>query len=359
VHASQPVDGGTAAVVRTLAAAGVAAGDEVTVACPVGPLATWAAAVGARWVPLAMERAPGPADYQSFRRLRGIVADSDVVHLHSSKAGALGRLLRPNPTAHRPRVVFTPHAWSWYSGGPASSLVYRRFEQFAARRADVITVVSRDEQRDGEAVLGDRAKLVLIPNGVDLDRFRALGEVAARADSPLLVQVGRLSRQKGQDRSIRAVAALADVSTRLRLVGDGPLRGELEALAAELGVSHRVEFVGEADPRPHVRAADLVVLPSRWEGLSLVLLESMAMGAAIIGTECGGSDVLGGVGVVVTNSSEEACVAELAVAVDQLLSDPSRRAAMGDGAERRVLAEYTEQRMIERYREVWDGAPMG
>lgn len=97
-----------------LVAAGVAAGLDVTVACPeVGDLAGSVVGAGARWERLEMGREPGPSDLRSVAWLRRRLPGFDVVHLHSSKAGAVGRLaLASLPASRQPPCVFTPHGWS-------------------------------------------------------------------------------------------------------------------------------------------------------------------------------------------------------------------------------------------------------
>jgi glycosyltransferase involved in cell wall biosynthesis len=172
-----------------------------------------------------------------------------------------------------------------------------------------------------------------IPNGVDRDRFSPIGDRADRTDEgPLIVCVGRLSEQKGQDVAIRALALLADRSARLRLVGDESGHGErarLGALATSLGVSDRVEWRGGVEATaPEYRAADVVVAPSRWDGLSLALLEAMACGAAIVASEVNGSESLGAAGLVVPPDDPES----LAEAVAGLLGSGAERARLGRAA---------------------------
>jgi glycosyltransferase involved in cell wall biosynthesis len=323
------------------------------VMCPSGEyLATWATEAGATWIELGLSRAPSVRDLVACARVRSVLRSADVVHLHSSKASAVGRLAAMTLGRARPRVVFTPHGWSWYVGGPWAA-VYRRFEQLAGRWADVVTVVSADELQAGRAVLGPSVELVLIENGVDTDRFSPGGTSAQRSADPLIVHVGRLSVQKGQDRSIRALAALPDASARLRLVGDGPDRVALGDLVADLGLSHRVEFAGSVDPRPHLRCADVVALPSRWEGMSLVLLESMAVGAAIISSTCGGSDALAGCGLLVPHDDDERAIAGLIRHLTRLLSEPSERAILQQRARLRAIEMYSLDEVLRKYREIW------
>jgi glycosyltransferase involved in cell wall biosynthesis len=299
-----------------------------------------------------MSRAPSPADLSAVRAVRPLLAAAVVAHLHSSKAGAIGRLAAWTLRSARPRVLFTPHGWSWYVGGRLAP-AYRHFERWAARVTDVVTVVSAGELQDGRDVLGARARIEVVRNGVDLDAFTPHGPTAPRQAAPLVVQVGRLSRQKGQDRSVRALAACQNRSVRLRFVGDGPDAALITALAAQLGVADRVEFVGSVDPRPHLRAADVVALPSRWEGMSLVLLEAMAVGKPIVAADCSGSDALAHAGVLIEHRSDERAVPELGAAVHRLLADVGARAELGRTARIRAEQRFSLTGTIAQYRSLW------
>ncbi len=359
LHVSQPTSEGTATVVRSLAGWGVAEGHDVTVCCPAeGPLRGWVEGYGATWVDLPMGRAPSPRDLGHVLRLRHLVAASDLVHLHSSKAGAVGRLA-VRLTRDPPPVVFVPHGWSWLLGGRQGQ-VYRLFERSFAGACDRIVAVSRDEQQEGLRTLGAARPVVLIENGVDADAFGPEGETAERATAPLLVLVGRLSRQKGQDLAIRALARLAATDARLRLVGSGPDRDALAALAADLGVADRVELVGQAAPAPHLRAADVVVAPSRWEGLALALLEAMATGATVVASDRGSSVALGDAGVVLPVEDEDRFVELLVEHLDRLLAEPDERSALGAAARARAVASYSLERTRESWVRMWhDLAPAG
>jgi len=336
---SQPTIGGTAVHVRELAAAAVRAGWNVSVACPRdGRLSGWAVEAGARWIELPMTRHPGWSDVRARRRLGRLMRGFDVVHLHSSKAGALGRLGGLGPLgglgrrrSSSERVVFTPHAWSWNVGGPLAPL-YRWVERRLASAADVIVAVSDEEADVGRRILGRRADHVrAIPNGVDLDHFRP--ERRDRAATPVVLCVGRLSRQKGQDVLVRALAKMR-TPARLRLVGEDDERALVDSLAKSLGVEARVDVVGPvADTGPEYRNADVVVVPSRWDGLSLVLLEAMASGAAIVATRVAGAAALEGAGVIVPPEDPAA----MADAIDELLADTTRCHELGGQA--RAVAE--------------------
>lgn len=352
LHVSQPTDGGCALAVKVLAEAGTRAGHAVTVACPRhSDLPGWITDVGARWHPLPMVRQPTLADISAVLRMRRLFAAADVVHLHSSKAGALGRLALRSLGKRAPASCFTPHGWSWLVGGPMAP-VYRTYERLAAAWTDVIVAVSDEEAAAGRGVLPPGlARVTVIPNGVDTERFCVEGPRASRSAQPLIVCAGRLTVQKGQDLAVRALALLGTAGARLRLVGEGPDTATLRQLATALGVADRVEFTGHCDPRPHLRAADVVLVPSRWEGLSFVLLEAMACGKAVVATAAAGSGVVGDAGIVAPPDSGPA---GLAAALDEVLADEPIRRRYGERARARVCEHFAAPRMLAAYLDLWE-----
>jgi glycosyltransferase involved in cell wall biosynthesis len=337
---------------RQLAEAGVRAGGDVVVACPPGGyLGQWAQEAGARWQPMRLSRGADPRDLPSLPRLASVAAGSDVLHLHSSTAGALGRLaLLLVPPRRRPACVFTPHAWSWWAGGPGAG-AYRLFERRTAGIADAIVAVSPDAAEIGRPVLGSRSdRIRVIPNGVDVDHFSPHGPAADRdPDLPLVVCVGRLTAVKGFDLAIRAIADLGR-PVRLRIVGEGPDEAALRRLAERLGVAGVVELAGyRGDPVEQYRAADVVLVPSRRDASSLVLLEAMAVGRPIVATRVCGASALEGAGVLV--DAED--VSALASALGDLLDAPDRGAALAAAARRRACADYDIRASLAATLELW------
>ena len=248
----------------------------------------------------------------------------------------------------------TPHYWSWLVGGRLEGF-YRSIERLLARRCDAIVAVSEGEEVEGRSVLGQEARLMLIPNGVDREHFSPEGVSAERdADHPLIVCVGRLSEQKGQDIAIRALALLSDRTSRLRLVGAESTPGhrkELEELATSLGVADRIEWRGHVDDTaPEYRAAHVVIAPSRWEGMSLASLEALSCGSAMVVTDVSGSEALGAAAVIVPREDPGA----IARAIDGLMRDPAKR-------EKLQLAARTQSRpydvsvTMRRNLELWTG----
>jgi glycosyltransferase involved in cell wall biosynthesis len=211
---------------------------------------------------------------------------------------------------------------------------------------------------------GITGRWTVIPNGIDPERFHPAPADDVRAGlaplaglpakSPLAVCVGRLCRQKGQDVLLRAwhtvVRTVPDA--RLVLVGDGPDRDRLRAAAPA-----SVVFAGAvADASPWYQAADLVVLPSRWEGMALAPLEAMACGRPVVVTDVDGAreslpSAFAARCLVPPEDSEA-----LAAAVGALLLDPPLRASLGDRGRRHVLSlhdvRHTARAVADVYRDL-------
>lgn len=278
---------------------------------------------------IGLDLALGPRAPRATRALHRAIAASRVVHLHSSRAALLGRVANLGP--RRP-VVFTPHGWSWHVASPTVRNSFVAVERTLARQVSVLHALSTTEADEARRLLrlGD-GRVELIPNGVDLDRFAPPPPGTERRPGPLrLLVVGRLCRQKGQDLLLDALARLAPLEpVELTFAGDGPAEQELRARAAVLPASITVTFLGAvADPAPHYRDADLVVLPSRWEGQSLALLEAIASGAATVATSASGTEQVPGV------ASCDATAASIASVVGAHLRDHRARQLLAADARR-------------------------
>ncbi|MCX8114122.1 MAG: glycosyltransferase, partial [Burkholderiaceae bacterium] len=171
----------------------------------------------------------------------------------------------------------------------------RRLIRWASARANASIAVCQALSDELERLGADPARLIVLRNGVDLERFRPLDRAACRerlgiAPGPTLLSVGYLIERKGHHLVIEALARLPNF--QLLIVGTGPERAALESLAASLGVSERVRFVG-AVPQPELAAyysaADVLVLASSREGWANVLLEAMACGTPVVATRIWGT----------------------------------------------------------------------
>ncbi|HMB03212.1 MAG TPA: glycosyltransferase family 4 protein [Isosphaeraceae bacterium] len=305
-------------------------------------------------------------DLRGLRALTSFLktAGYDVVQTHTSKAGMIGRL-----AAHRagvPRIIHTVHGFAFHEESAAvARWAYSRLERLAARWCDRIVTVSA-YHRDWALRLGigSPSQIVAIPNGVSPDRVRAVTprEVTRRSwgltkQDCAIVTTGRLAPQKGLEYLLRSIPLLtARMGRRFRIIlaGDGPLRKDLQEQARELGGTDSVVLLGfQPQLGDLLAAADLVVLPSLWEGLSIALLEAMAAGKPIVTTLIGSNREATGEGeaalLVPTKSPES-----LAEAILRLASDTPLAGSLGRRARERYEALYTDRRMEEAYRNIYN-----
>ncbi len=302
------------------------------------------------------------------------VAPTLPVWLARSKADLLV-LHEPNPMALAAYYLVRPRSplVVWYHSEvirPAWQyrLCYAPLLEFALRRAARIVVAS-PPMLDVPALAAHRAKCVVIPYGLDVQRYEPTARVSSAADSvrkkagvPIFLFVGRLVGYKGLDVLLRALPGL---EARVIVVGDGPRRSSLQALASELEVSDRVRFVGQVGDEELLawyHACDALVLPSvsRQEAFGMVQLEAMLCGRPIVSTDLD-------TGVSWVNEHERTGlvvpprdVGALHNALARLVSDPALGQRLGTEARARVLARFTSDAMcgatFSLYREVWGTA---
>jgi len=323
------MDGGVARHVVSLVEALPRDRFTVDVACPRGSL-TWASLEGAPGIELhaiGAHRRPAPGDVRSWLALLPLAGRADVVHVHSSKAGFLGRLASL-ARGKRRACVFTPHGWSFWAADGAEGRLYVGLERVAAGWCGAIVALSQDERAAGlEQGVGRPEQYRVIPNGVDLARF-ALPREPVRGR---ILMVGRLAPPKRPDLALRALArARARVpQAELWIVGDGPLGAGAERLAGELGVAEAVRFLGHRDDVPELLAsAECALLASDYEGCPLAVVEAMAAGVGVAATDAGGTGELvrpGKTGAL----SEKDDAEGLARALEQVLANPVELGAAG------------------------------
>jgi glycosyltransferase involved in cell wall biosynthesis len=190
---------------------------------------------------------------------------------------------------------------------------------------------------------------------VPIEPLTAERIAAARAalnwqpDERVILYAGRLLMVKGVDLLIRAFAALAPQfpTARLVLVGDGADGDRFRRLASETGAAGRVDFCGyTTDPSTYFDACDVFALASRSETFGFVLLEAMIRGKPVVATRVGAvPEVTTGDSVLLVPQDDPRAIAE---ALTALLNDPRRRSALGERGRRRVAEQFSEERMVER-----------
>lgn len=286
----------------------------------------------------------------------------DIIHTHTSKAGFVGRIAAR--LAGVPIIIHTVHGFAFHEESNFIEVkLFSFLEKIAGYFCDKIVTVSEFHRKWAlKLKIANEDKIVSIPNGIAKDRVIPKRkrevireELKLSEDDFIILTTGRLAPQKGIEYLIRAVPLLISKieSFKLLIVGEGPLRDYLEDLVRELKIVQYVYFLGfRRDVGDLLNIADVVVLPSLWEGLSIALLEAMAASKPIITTSIGSNiEVLedGVAGILVPSKNVE----RLAEAILKLYEDKDFRKKIALAGYNRYRDCYTEERMLDKYMELY------
>jgi glycosyltransferase involved in cell wall biosynthesis len=287
----------------------------------------------------------------------------DVVHTHTSKGGILGRTAAR--LARVPVVIHTVHGFAFHeSSSRTSTAFYATLERAAARLSDrVITVSDYHRLWALRLHIASPERIVTIHNGVSRSRLgvsrnrsEVRDDLGLDSDAVVIVAIGRLAPQKGLETLLRALPDIRrrDPRVLVVLVGEGPLRGELETYVRGAGLTPFVRFLGfRTDIGDILNASDVVAAPSLWEGLSISVLEAMAMAKAIVTTNIGSNLELveDGVSGILVPPGRSGPFAE---SILRLTADPGLAGRFGEAARERFERGFTEQVMKESLWNLYD-----
>jgi glycosyltransferase involved in cell wall biosynthesis len=332
-----------------------------------GPLTDRAAAAGMKVVLLPSLVAPlSPRDdLTALRELTDLCRAGryDVVHTHSAKAGALGRI-----AAHRaevPRIVHTYHGFPFHEfQNPLRKAAYIGIERRLARITDAVLAigsgVATEALRRGLArpstlrTIAPVVEAVTVPRTPE-SRAAARAELGINDSVPVVGTVGRLDYQKAPEHLIAAMAALRHKDAIAVWVGSGPGLADAQELARRTGVADRFVFVGErADVANLLPAFDVFAMASRYEGLPCAVVEAMRCGVPVVATAVNSVPDLvvpGESGVLVPPGRPAA----LAAAIDGILDDPPAAARMAGQAKLLAGSNFDSERLAEVLDQVYTG----
>lgn len=274
---------------------------------------------------------------QAIRRI-----EPDVVHLHSTFAGAV---LRPMLAArsNRPKVVYCPHGWAFsMEASNLKRFLFAEYERLLTGRTDLVVVNSDSEKRLGAHYRIDPRRMLTVKNGISSAVPRP-----ARPDTdprrPIQAAfIGRFDRQKGLDLLLDAVDALPEEALHLHLVGKGDVYGEGGPERLRRGNITAHGWLSRPEVFALLGRMDVVVMPSRWEAQGLVAVEAMRSGLPVIASDRGGLPevVRDGIDGFIFDLDDPEALPTLLASLDR-----GRLREMGENARLRYESEFTAEKM--------------
>lgn len=277
----------------------------------------------------------------------------DIIHLHSSKAGTLGRLAARDLSVP---VIFTAHGWAFTEGvSPVRRALYICIEKALARlSAHIITVSEYDRALAIKAGVGNEALITTIHNGI-ADDCREIG-IKSNEGPVRLIMVARFDTPKRQRDLLLALSKLPSQDWTAEFVGSGPTLAKAREFAREQQLLDRVIFSGACDDVPdRLQNAHVFVLVSDWEGLPLSILEAMRAKLPVIASKVGGvpeAVMDGETGLLVDRGDTHS----LAIAIKRLITQPGMRESMGMAGRTRFDTEFTFQTMMAKTLSIYNSA---
>jgi len=344
----RPVEGGIKQHLLTLLAGLDRNRFDPVLICPPGSLAEEAARQGCTVISLELSGPVHPIrDLVAAVQLRRILRRlrPDILHLHSAKAGLVGRLALLG--SRRPVVLLTVHSFVFDERvGARMRALTSCIERFLLRFTDRILAVSRALKDDLVTEMGLPAdRITILYNGID---FAAIAPPQRQAGSGYHVgAIARLAPQKGVDDFIRAAAIVRRrfPAARFTIAGDGPLRGELEALADNLGIADAVTFLGFYSDIPTLlNRFDVFALTSTREAFGITVVEALACETPVVATNVGGiSEIIDETtGLLATPRNPE----DIAAKICQLLTDPQLARRLARAGSSSVRERFGNDRML-------------
>lgn len=286
-------------------------------------------------------------DFKAVIKLRKLIRNNkpDILHLHSSKAGAVGRLATIG-LLDKPIVIFTAHGWA-FSEGVGSKMktsIYSHIEKFLAHFTDRIICVSQFDYdlAVSKRVFNKNCQGIVIYNGVEKHEQKTT--ILNHNEEVIITMTARFDTQKNQLLLIKALSKLNGLKYRVRLIGDGPYKEKCESEVQQLSLQNYVEFCGfRSDVDQLLKDSDIFTLITNYEGLPISIIEAMSFSLPIIASDVGGvkEEVVNGRnGYLVSNQPND-----IAKKIEHLILEPSVRKSMG----KESLAIFNENFQLSKF----------
>jgi len=293
----------------------------------------------------------------------------DIVHTHSSKTGILGRFAAK--AANVPFIIHTVHGFAFPAESQrAVKSLFKLLEFIAGTFTDKLIVLnSSDEKIAIHSLAIPSKKIILLPNGIDISTYcpadpqqrlelrKFLFKINSE-DHMIIGMIGRLWRQKNPQCFIRAAIDVANCRNDVSffVIGDGEFRNELDQLIQSSNCSDRIYILGwRSDVPKLLKGLDVMVLPSRWEGMPLAILEAMSTGVPVVASNIPGnrdliSDRLDG---SLFSSDDHK---ELAKILIDLIDQPAKRSRFSTMSLTKIHTKYTLHARIEKIIAIYNEA---
>jgi len=305
-----------------------------------------------------LEQEPDGVDYFAFIKVARLLRklNIDVIHTHNTQPffdGTIGAILAGVRT-----VIHTDHARPFPD--KTRYMVAEKLMSLYAYR-----VVGCSDHTSAQLIRYEKispAKIVTIPNGIDgsrftqgIDKAHKRKELGIHPDGDIIGVAVRLSDQKGITYLLKAMPEILKTHphTTVVIAGDGDLRADLEQEAKTLGISNNVVFCGTRKDIPELlQLFDIYALPSKWEGLPMIILEAMASDCAVVATDVGGNGTAiidGKTGLLIEPENVKA----LTAALNRLLTDKNLRKQLAGNARQRFDAIFSAETMTRKYEQLY------
>ncbi|USK43970.1 glycosyltransferase family 4 protein [Cytobacillus oceanisediminis] len=253
---------------------------------------------------LPFERSPIKYNnFKTYKQLKDIIDSNefDIIHCHTPVGGALTRLAAKDARKKSTNVIYTAHGFHFYKGAPFLNwLIYYPVEKWLSRYTDILLTLNKEDYKRAKKF---KANIIeYIPgvgldnkrfNDIEVDKNEKKAEIGVKKDSFIILSVGELNKNKNHEVIIKAIAKIKNRNIKYIICGQGPLESQLKELAQELGIAEQLILMGYRNDIDEIcKASDLFAFPSFREGLSLSLMEAMAAGLPVVGSDIRGNSDL-------------------------------------------------------------------
>lgn len=322
-----------------------------------------------KYFDLPFERSPQNfKNIKVYRQLRNIIDSEvyDIIHCHTPMGSVLTRIAAKNARIKGTKIIYTAHGFHFFSGAPLINwVIYYPIERWLSKDTDVLITINKEDYNRAKGSFKS-TKIEYVPgvgvdtkriNNIKVEKTEKLNELNIPVNSHVILSVGELNVNKNHETIIKALAKLGMPNIIYIICGKGILEEYLKKLSCQLKLESQVKFIGyRNDVAEIIKVADIFVFPSLREGLSLSLMEAMAVGKPIICSDIRGNKDLiePGKGGYLVKPNDVITYSKL---IDKLILSPDIRESMSSYNKRKIESfdiETVKSLMIKIYKKCED-----